>query len=157
MLLLVAYTSFGWFLTQPTYRTWQGCSIPYMLAFGGIWLLSAVFMSPLTSFTRLIQRWFKSDTVAFLSIFMFAAAAAVVLYWLQVFLYILTILATEALARIDIQAMGYGNRQAFWILTIVSILGLLLGWAIRASIPLSLSEGLALMQMRMEWVMQTFR
>jgi hypothetical protein len=99
-----------------------------ILAIGWILLASFAFMSPLTSFSRFITRFFKSDTVAFLSIVVLAGMASLILFWLHVFIQILIILAAEALARIDIQTLGLGASKAFWILTIVSLTGLGLGW-----------------------------
>ncbi len=98
------------------------------LAIAWIFISAFAFIAPLTSFSRFISRWFKSDTVAFLAIFCMAALAAVILYWLHVALQILTILAAEALARIEIQMSGSSGLQAFWILTLVSLLGLSIGW-----------------------------
>lgn len=99
-----------------------------LLAVGWILLSSMVFISPITNFNTFISRWFSSDTVAFLTIFMIAGMAAVVLFWLHVFLQILTILAVDALARIDIQAAGLSGLQAFWLLALVSLVGLAGGW-----------------------------
>lgn len=99
-----------------------------LLAIGWILVSSLAFISPLTSFSSFITRWFKSDTVAFLTIVTIAGMAAVILYWLHVFLQILTILAADALARIDIQTAGLTGNQAFWILTLVSLTGLIIGW-----------------------------
>lgn len=94
------------------------------------WIIvsSIAFISPLTSFSAFITRFFQSDTVAMLTLFMVAGLAAVILYWLHVFLQILTILAVDTLARIDIQYAGLTGIQAFWILTLVSLAGLILGW-----------------------------
>lgn len=103
-----------------------------VLAIGWIVLSSMAFISPLTSFSAFISRWFKSDTVAFATLFLIAAGAAIVLYWLHIFLQILTILAVDILARIDIQYAGLTGVQAFWILTILSLTGLVLGWSANA-------------------------
>lgn len=99
-----------------------------LLAIAWILLSSMAFISPLTSFSSFVSRWFTSDTVAFLTIVTLAGMAAVILYWLHVFLQILTILAADALARIDMQAAGMSGIQAFWILFLVSLTGLVTGW-----------------------------
>ncbi|HEY9616806.1 MAG TPA: hypothetical protein V6C64_08200 [Microcoleaceae cyanobacterium] len=99
-----------------------------IMTVGWIFLLSVIFMSPLTSFSRFINRWFKSDTVAFLSICMIASLAAVVLFWLHVFIQILLIVAAETLARLDIQTSGLDEWQAFWRLSTASLIGLAIGW-----------------------------
>jgi hypothetical protein len=97
-----------------------------------LWIIlsSIAFIAPLTSFSAFITRWVHSDTVAFTAIFLFAALAAVVLYWLHVFAQILTILAAETLARIDLQTRSMNGMQSFWILTVVCLIGLGLGWMI---------------------------
>ncbi|GAB4320053.1 MAG: hypothetical protein OHK0047_02450 [Leptolyngbyaceae cyanobacterium] len=99
-----------------------------LLAIGWILVSSLAFISPLTNFSSFISRWFKSDAVAFLTIVTIAGMAAVILYWLHVFLQIFTILAADALARIDIQAAGMSGIQAFWLLVLVSLTGLITGW-----------------------------
>lgn len=102
-----------------------------LIALGAVlWVLmsATAFISPLQSFNRFVTRWFRSDTVAFGTIFIIASMAAIILFWLHVFLQILTILAADVLARIDIQVAGLSGMQAFWILVSVSLTGLSLGW-----------------------------
>lgn len=99
-----------------------------VMTVGWIFLLSVLFMSPLTSFTRFVTHWFRSDTIAFLSICMIASLAAVVLFWLHVFIQILLIVAAESLARLDIQRLGLNEWQAFWLLSTASLIGLAIGW-----------------------------
>lgn len=125
-LLLIAYASFGWFLSSSAFPKYS-----LALAMAWICVISIAFMRPIASLSRFISRWFTSDTVAFLSVFMMAGVAALVLFWLHIFLYILTILATESLARIDMQTLGFGEIHAFWILATASFLGLAAGYAIR--------------------------
>jgi fatty acid desaturase len=144
LLLLVAYISFGWFLSDPKFPSFNfhGVSIgvPLILAIGWVLIICCAFISPLSGFSNFVSRWFKSDTVAFLTIFMLAGLAAFILYWLHVFLYILTIIATEALARVDIQMAGLTNWQAFLILLVISLVGLVIGWEARDYLPLMLRE-----------------
>ena len=146
-LLVVSFASFGWFLasaTVPGVELPPGISFPafvdeakfralfpkfvLLLAVGLILLLSTAFIHPISSFNRFIIRWFRSDTVAFLSVFMMAAVIAIILFWLHIFLYVLTIGATEALVRIDIQTCGFNEHHAFLILTTFSCFGLISGW-----------------------------
>lgn len=98
------------------------------LAISWIIVSSIAFMSPLTSFSTFVNRWFDSDTVAFTAIFLLAGLSAVVLYWLHIFTQILTILAAETLARIDLQTRGVNAIQSFWLLTTVCLIGLSFGW-----------------------------
>ncbi len=143
-LLLVAYISFGWFLSNPRYpelKVYQmSISIPMVFAIAWIWIICSAFISPLDNFNRFITRWFKSDTVAFMSIFMMAILATLILFWLHVFLHILTIIAAEALARVDVQTAGYKSWQAFVILLLVSLTGLFLGWTARDYTAMMIQE-----------------
>lgn len=102
-----------------------------VLAFSWILLASLAFMSPLTSFKRFIVRWFKSDTVAFLALCVIAGMITFILFSLQLFLQISAILASEALVRIDLQTLGFSKLRAFWILVLLSVTGLTLGWVVR--------------------------
>lgn len=149
LLLLVAYISFGWFLSDPRLPEFHKggvvISIPMVLAITWIWIICSAFISPLSSFSRFVTRWFKSDTVAFLSIFMAAAMATFILFWMHIFLYILCIIATEALARVDIQTAGYANRQAFLALLVISLTGLVTGWAARDYLPLLIEHFLPIL------------
>lgn len=105
-----------------------------VLAFSWVVLASTLFISPLTSFNRFINRWFKSDTVAFLAVCVIAGMIAFILFWLQLFLHISAILACEALARIDLQTIGLNKSQAFWSLLLISLVGLGIGWVIRLAV-----------------------
>lgn len=122
-LLLTAYTSFGWFLCNPQFPL-----LAIFCAIAWVGIISAAFMHPIIGLNRFITRWFHSDTIAFLTLFALAGLVTTILFFLRIFLYIFTILATEALARIDMQTQGYKEFQAFWVLAIVSFLGLGLGW-----------------------------
>lgn len=146
-LLLIAYTSFGWFLSGPAVPNYS-----LVLAVVWSWLLCTAFIQPISNFSRFVSRRFKSDTVAFLTICMMAGLAAVILFWMHIFLHILTIVATEALARIDIQTSGYANRQAFLILFVASLIGLGLGWGIRDLLPTLMESFLPLLPAETESV-----
>jgi len=102
-----------------------------VVALSWVVIASIAFISPLTSLTRFIVRWFKSDTVAFLALCIAAGMIAFALLWLQLFLHIAAILASEALVRIDLQVLGLGKLQAFWILLLLSLVGLGIGWMIQ--------------------------
>jgi hypothetical protein len=54
----------------------------------------------------------------------------VVLYMAHVFIHILLSVAASMLARLDLQTAGYKPWQAFWILSIFSLGGLMMGWAL---------------------------
>ena len=154
LLLLVAYSSFGWSLCYHAFPLVDSLppglpaqaaldqvllkpalpKVVLLITVGGALMLSLAFMRPVSSFTRFINRWFKSDTVAFLCIAMFAGSTAVILYWLQIFLFVLTIAASGALARIDLQTCCFSESQSFYILSTVSLVGLISGWMLRVLI-----------------------
>jgi len=144
LLLLVAYVSFGWFLSDPKYPSFHfneySISIPLVFAIVWIVFISVALISPLAGFNRFINRWFNSDTVAFLSIFMLATLATFILFWLHIFLYILTIIAAESLVRVDIQTAGFANWQAFLTMFVISLVGLLIGWEARDYVPVLIKE-----------------
>jgi len=100
----------------------------FVITLGWILLTSIAFMSPITNLNHLINRWFNSDSVAFLSLCLAIGMISVLLSWMHIFLPILLILAAECLARLDIQTTGWSPGQAFWILTLTSIVGLFLGF-----------------------------
>jgi hypothetical protein len=174
LLLVMAYGSFGWFLAStvgstelaqivaelplPALLAWLATKPNFarmilLLALGWIWVLTTALMSPLTSFSRFVSRWFKSDTVAFLSICLMAGLASVFLLWLNIFLYIITIVASESLARIDLQTAGYAEWQTFWVLAVFSIIGLGIGWEARSWLPhfLQPSTGVVLSLLRVSY------
>lgn len=124
-LLVTAYATFGWFLATSHYS-----SLAWILAIAWLLLLAWALLSPLRSSAAFISRWFKSDVVAFLSLMLLAAGVAIVLFWLHIFVQALIILSAEILARVDIQTANFSEGQAFWILTITSLLGLAVGWGI---------------------------
>ena len=151
LLLLVSYASFGWFLCHYAFplvdslprglstrevfdRVLLQPTLPKVVllaTIGCIIFFSLAFMRPLSNFTSFINRWFKSDTTAFLTISIFAGMIAVVLYWLQVFLFVVTIAAAGALARIDLQTHRFSGLQSFWLLSTFSLVGLAIGWTLR--------------------------
>jgi hypothetical protein len=154
LLLLTAYASFGWFLCHyafplvdslPEELSLQECldrvllkpalpKVVLLATVGGCILLCLLFMRPLSNFTFLISHWFKSDTIAFLTIAILAGLVTVVLYWLQVFLFVITIAAAGALARIDLQTHHFSSLQSFWLLSSFSLVGLISGWSLRVLI-----------------------
>lgn len=122
-LLLASYGTFSWFLYRSTV-TWVVWLAVLVLA-----LLQALLLTALaTDFKSFLSGWLKSDTGYFVSIIVAACFVAVIFVWIQVFGYILMLLAAEMLARLDLQNLGYTRFQSLAILTVVSLLGLWVGW-----------------------------
>lgn len=122
-LLLVAYAVFGK-LVISTAHLWT--SIASAAGLGLV--LAIILMHPLTSSEKMLAKWFRSDTVAFLSLLMFAGFASILLNWFKIFLPIIMVLTAEALVRLDLQTAEYTQHQALGILVVVAWLGLGLGW-----------------------------
>lgn len=124
-LLLTAYATFGWFLYRET--------APWLIWFAvivftlGQALLLTTFATGLRIF---IRKWLRSDIGYFSIVILSALSIAFVLVWYHTFAYVLIVIASELLARLDLQSAGYDAWQTLSILTIVSILGLAVGWSI---------------------------
>lgn len=131
-LLLVAYSSFSWFLYHST-ATW----IVWLIALG--FALSQALL--LTAFSKgfrfFVGKWLKSDIGYFSVISIGAFSIAAVLVWIHVFEYVLMLIAAEILARVDLQNAGFNQWQTLGMLTSVSILGLSVGYTAQA-LPLAL-------------------
>ncbi|MFQ3616900.1 MAG: hypothetical protein SNJ57_08130 [Cyanobacteriota bacterium] len=122
-LLLAAYTSFSWFLYQNT-EHWVA------------WVLATVFAIVqallLTAWSRGLRRffrnWLQSSLGYFSLVLLGAMSIAVILVWYHVFEYILVVVAAEILARLDLQQAKLGRWQSLGVLTVISVLGLAIGW-----------------------------
>lgn len=100
-------------------------------------LTQALLLTALSQGLRAyIQAWLNSDIGYFSMVLVSAFSIALVLVWFNVFEYILMVLATEILARFDLQTAGLNRWQSLIVLTIVSLLGLSIGWvADRSPLP----------------------
>ncbi|NJL37329.1 MAG: hypothetical protein HC840_09845 [Leptolyngbyaceae cyanobacterium RM2_2_4] len=122
-LLLAAYSTFSWYVYHLTV-TWA-----VWVSVIGFALLQAVFLTTLTQGLRsMIGRWLSSDTGYFTTVISFAFLATTVLVWIHIFGYIITVIAAEVLARLDLQNRGFSQVQSLAILTLVSLTGLGIGW-----------------------------
>jgi hypothetical protein len=122
-LLLAAYSTFSWYVYHLTV-TWV-----VWVSVIGFALLQAVFLTTLTQGLRsMIGRWLGSDTGYFTTVIGLAFLATTVLVWIHIFGYIITVIAAEVLARLDLQNRGFSQVQSLAILTLVSLTGLGIGW-----------------------------
>jgi hypothetical protein len=122
-LLFIAYATFGK-LVISTAHLWTSIASVALL---GV-VAAIILMHPITSSEKILAKWFRSDTVAFLSLLTFAAGASILLNWFKIFLPIIMVLTAEALVRLDLQTAEYTQNQALGILVVVAWLGLGLGW-----------------------------
>jgi len=122
-LLLAAYTSFSWFLYQNT-ENWVAWALAMVFAIVQALLLTAWSRG----LRRFFRNWLQSSLGYFSLVVLGAMSIAVVLVWYHIFEYILVVVAAEILARLDLQQAKLGRWQSLGILTVISVLGLSIGW-----------------------------
>ena len=93
-------------------------------------LLSAALTVPLRKTKRWLIRWLKTDVGMFTGVVTSSFFAALILSRIRLFGSPIVLLLAGSLARLDIQTAGFSERQAFWILTVASLAGLVLGWIV---------------------------
>jgi hypothetical protein len=122
-LLLAAYSTFSWYVYHLTitWIVWVGVI--------GFAVLQALLLTTFAQgFKAMVGRWLSSDTGYFTSVISFAFLATTILVWIHVFGYVITVIAAEVLARLDLQNRGFNRAQSLVILTLVSLSGLVIGW-----------------------------
>ncbi|MBE9028413.1 hypothetical protein IQ266_01420 [filamentous cyanobacterium LEGE 11480] len=123
LLLFGSYVFIGRLLSTGTYSS----EATWFLVLGSF-AVALIYLHPLTDLNKLVKRWFSSDSVAFSAFVITAAAISFLLNWLKLFLPVVLILTTEGLARLDLQANQYSERQTFCLLVLITGLGLGCGW-----------------------------
>jgi hypothetical protein len=122
LLLFGNYAFMGRLLAHGDYST----EVKVFLVLGSF-AIALIYLHPLADLSRLVRRWFSSDTLAFSTFVMVAATVSILLNWFQLFMPVVMILTTEGLARIDLQANEYDEWPTFFILVLITGLGLLCG------------------------------
>lgn len=122
-LLLISYAIFSKLIIT-TSHLWSSIISAAIL---GVFL-ALMLMSPLTNSEKILIKWFRSDTIAFMSLLMLAAFASILLNWFKVFVPVIMVLCAEALVRIDLQTAEFGYFSSLAVLIIVTWMGLGLGW-----------------------------
>lgn len=122
LLLLATYSIFSWFLLQTVGK-------PAGLLVAGLALVQALLLTTwLNWLKRFARLWLHSDLGYFTLILILALGSTMALVWFKAFSYGIVLVSAELLARLDLQTAGYSRWQALVILTLVSWLGLGLGW-----------------------------
>lgn len=133
VLLLVTYSILGWRSSSVHgfWVIWLGVPSSWvilLLVVAGALLIAVSLTSALPIVTDIIGFTLKSDTRAFLVVSIGAFLTVLIICWLPVFAHILIVVSANSLARLDLQTARFTQWQAFWILSIVSLAGLGLGW-----------------------------
>jgi hypothetical protein len=72
--------------------------------------------------------WLRSDIGYFSIVLLGALSIAFILVWSHVFEYLMVVIGSEILSRLELQRARFNNWQSLGILTFVSVLGLGVGW-----------------------------
>lgn len=140
-ILLLSHSIFGWMISVDcqeliTVKQTTSGSHPSLFNLSvWLWLIGAVYIllmalaitSPVYQIRKMYGTWMKSDTKAFVSVILGSFLGVMILRWIHYSSRILVLIAAAALARLDLQTEGYGEWQAFWIISGVSLTGFSLG------------------------------
>ncbi|MFO7031608.1 hypothetical protein B9T07_16880 [Limnospira fusiformis CCALA 023] len=122
-LLMLTYMVFGWGLFNLKIEWHLWVSIKLIII-----LIALFFTVPLENLSRPLNRWFQSNLGAFLSVVFGAFLLVVLATHMEVFTTILMALSATILTRMELQTHSTKNWQAFLVLCLVSMLGLVVGW-----------------------------
>ena len=123
LLLLVTYTTFGWYLhaSQAAHLAWI-MTVVFIIALAGI---MTTHWQPARSLALL---GFRSDVGYLVMVLLSASLAVLVLSWVHFFAYILVMIAASLLVRIDTLTLDLSHVLTFFILVGLPIVGLGLSW-----------------------------
>ncbi|MGK7889470.1 MAG: hypothetical protein AB4042_09050 [Leptolyngbyaceae cyanobacterium] len=134
-LLFASYSSFSWFLhhSLQDWRPW-GLVVPawvvWAIAIGTAIAEALMLTTLMDEFRRWIDSWLKSDIGYFTLVMVGAMALTFAFAWFSLFGYVLALLASETLARLDLQRYAIKRIYALLVLTVISLGGVAMGWAI---------------------------
>lgn len=126
-LLLLTYAVFGWLFASCDWRVW-------LLEASLVLLIALALTAPLISLQTCLTNLLQSDVRAFSSVILGAFGIVVMLCWIELFVRVLVLASAGALVRLDLQAAGYSDIKAFWILAMVSLAGLSVGLSVHLGI-----------------------
>lgn len=135
-LLLVTHGVLGWQLSAFMGLGWPTSNLfaahsPTIL----VWvvvvvsdiLLAVALSSPWSQRQNEFLTLFRTDTRAFIVAVILSFLSVVIITWLHIFVHILVVVAAGTLVKLETQTAKWSYSQIFWLLTIASIIGLLLG------------------------------
>lgn len=134
LLLLLTYGAEGWMYGFWTNRVLERnllaqygdptrLGILYGMAIAGIVLLVFLFTSPVSLMTVGLNRWLRSDTRAFLSIFVGAFAFAILVQRVDYFARFMVLVSAVFLVKLDLQLLGYSRWLCSFILVVLCWFG----------------------------------
>lgn len=121
-LLLATNITLGGFLAA-SHKHWSAwVVVSFCVLLVGA-MLSRSWLTIRDSFAYLLA----SDLKAFISAVAVAFLGVAIVFWLHTFAHLLVIICAFLLAKIDMQAASFNDRQIFRTISFVSLLGLFLG------------------------------
>ena len=122
-LLLLVDINLGWVLYQSAALWWV-----WLVTISCILLVAEVLASPWALIRTFTNRWLQSDARAFLTIILSAFCAVLILAWFHIAAHLLLLIVAASIARLDLQEADLKDVEAFFILAILSLSGLSIGW-----------------------------
>ncbi len=121
-LLLATNMTLGGFLSA-LHEHWSAWVVVMLCVLLAAAMLSCSWATIRDSFAYLLASDFKAFIVAVLVAFL----GVVIIFWLHTFAHLLVIMCAFLLAKIDMQAANFSDRQVFKTIAFISLLGLVLG------------------------------
>jgi hypothetical protein len=135
VLLLSTYAAEGWMYGAWTTKLLEEnallpqltesirLSLAYCISIAAISLFIIIFTAPISLFTIGLNGWLKSDTRAFLSIFLGAFAVTIIFQNVDFFARLLVLTAAALLFKLDLQLIGCKRWLCSLILIILCCVG----------------------------------
>ncbi len=99
-----------------------------------VFAIALFLTTPFTNLKILLNRVLKSDTTMFGSAIAAAFISVFLLSWIETVIHFLLLFSSGALVRLDLQGAGYTSKQSFWVLSVISLGGMILGLSIHLAI-----------------------
>ncbi len=123
LLFVVAYLTFGQLLHSTTAAPWMwGISLGLVVIKAGLLTLA---WQPTRKFILL---GFQSDAGYSIMVLALASSAVLAVVQFRAFAYVIVLVATALLVRVDCLVDGFSDRQAFQVLLMLPLLGLGISW-----------------------------
>lgn len=123
----LAYSVLGWTIADMGHSHWLWWLLASIVSLAGSVLLSL----PLAYWRASLLRWFESELLYFISVFVGAFMVAVLLAWVHFLLVGLLLFSAMALARLDLLTARFTGLQSCLILAVTAEAGLGFGWMLQ--------------------------
>lgn len=121
-LLLATYMTLGWLL-----MAFHDPLAAWVVVIAGIFFLSMLLAAPWSHLRDNLALMFKTDARAFVVAVAGAFLSVLIIGWFHIFAHVLVATSAATLFRLDAQAVGWSEGRIFWILLVISLVGLVLG------------------------------